>query len=331
MKKRICLVLALMLMTAAQAEVYLPDFSLTAQASSGISGDWGDAFLSAWETAKPAEQDIYAHSTEDCYGLGDRVINPDATLPCPICVSEDHPAKISASERGGTVIVRVPDAWMEKQTGFTQPFFGDGCREYTGEEAQKWLALDLRGQAYGDFLNEWQENGSAEAVAWSAGIAESEKLMQMNQRHLGNASFFVLRPSGKVKDSLNVNLSVFRYGVEAEGDILRMYRDADWSNKKQPVKLTKDDAKAAFTGEYNGCKLTLYETEMGVYAAVIYKYDADEADLFYLWLRIDNRENIVMNGYMHKDKGVYCCVLTKGEAQMIMDGREVVIENAPQF
>lgn len=331
MKKKMCLVLALMLMTAAQAEVYLPDFSIPAQTVSGISGDWGDAFLTAWETARPAETDIYNHNTSDCYGLGERIMNPNADMPCPVCMSEENGDEITAVERGGTVIVRIPDAWMEKQTGFTQPFFGDGCREYTGEEAQKWLAQYLRGQTYADFLGEWNETGSAEAVAWTAGIAENEKLKEMNDRHLGNASFFVLRPMEKVTDTLNVNLSVYRYGFEAEGEILRQYRDADWNNKKHPIKLIKDDAAAAFTGEYNGCKLTLYETEMGVYAAVIYKYDADDADLFYLWLRIDNRENIVMNGYMYKNRGVYCCVLTKGEAQMIMDGKEVVIENAPQF
>ena len=331
MKRKLCLILMLMLACAARAEVCLPDFTLTAQTSSGISGAWGDAFLSASETQAPAEGDIYAHSTGDCCGLGGRVVNPDASFPCPVCMSEELPAKITASERGGTVIVRIPDAWMEKQTGFTQPFFGDGSREYTGEEARTRLAADLRGQAYADFLDQWQGTGSAEAVMWSASIASGEKLLLMNDRKLGNASYFVLRPSGKAKETLNVNLSLFRYGAEAEGDILRIWRDADWNSKKHALKLTKDDAEAAFTGEYSGCRLTLYETEAGVYAAVIYKYGADKADLFYLWLRIDNRENIVMNGYMHKDKGVYCCVLTKGEAQMIMDGREVVIENAPQF
>jgi len=331
MKVPVLLALCMCLLIPAQAEVYLPDFSIPAQTVSGISGDWGDAFLSAWETAKPAQRDIYAHSTKDCYGLEGRIMNPDSDLPCPICMSEDYGDKITAVVRGGTVIVRIPEAWMENQSGFTQPFFGEGTREYTGEEAQKWLAWDLRGQAYADFLRDWQENGSASADMWGASIASSEKLLVMNERHLGNASYFVLRPSGKVKDTLDVNLSVFRYGAEAEGETLRKYRDADWNNKKQPLKLISDDAKAAFTGEYNGCKLTLYETEMGVYAAVIYKYDAAPADLFYLWLRIDNRKNIVMDGYMNKDRGVYCCVLTRGEAQMIMDGYEVVIENAPQF
>ena len=46
---------------------------------------------------------------------------------------------------------------------------------------------------------------------------------------------------------------------------------------------------------------------------------------------LTGRENIVMNGYMTKDKGVYCCVLTEGEARTIMNGGKVVIENAPEF
>ena len=330
MKKLACVFLILMLAGGARAEVYLPDFSLTAQTASGVSGAWGDAFLTAWETAEPAEKDVYYHSTEDCPGLEGRVADPGADAPCPVCVSTDCGDSIAAVVRGGTVIVRIPEAWMEKQSGFTRAFFGTTSREYTGEEAGKSLSADLRGQAYADFLREWQTTGAAKAVTWGANIECGEKILKMNERHIGNARYFVLRPSGKVKDSLKVSLSLLRRSAEAEGDVLRLSNDSEWDGK-YTLKITRDDAEAAFTGEYDGCRLTLYETKLGVYAAVVYKYDADEADLFYLNLTVGDREAVVMNGYMSGDKGVYCGVLTEGEARLIMDGENVEIRNAPWF
>jgi len=331
-KRFVCMALIIMLMGAsAMGEVYLPDFSLTAQTATSVSGAWGDAFLTAWETAKPAPKDIYSHSAADCWGLEGRTQAKKPMADCPICVQETFDAKITAVERGGTVIVRVPESWMENQSGYTQPFFGESSREYTGNQAREWLAMDVHGQAYEAFLTDWENSGEATATGWRAGIQEVKGLKLMNDRHLGNAFYFVLRPEGKVGDTLDVNLGLSRMRAEAEGDVLRMYLDAEWSNEKYPLKLTKNSSSAVFTGEYGNNRLSLYETGLGVYAAVIYKFDADSGDLFYLWLEIEDRKNIVMNGYMHKDKGVYCCVLTEGEAQMIMNGYEVVIENAPEF
>jgi len=343
MKRRISLLILLaLLLSCAQAEVYLPDLTVPAQATGVLTGSWGDAFLSGTSFA---EKDIYRHATEDCYGLEGRAVNPDAAAPCPICVPEKLSGKITASVRGGTVIVRIPESWMEKQSGFEAAFFSSGAREYlfeeaitaattrnyTGSDAGFRLAGTVHGQAYTDLLSARGEGKTASAATWSVDIASGEKMLVMNRRYLGNAWYFVLRPTAKVKDTLKVNLSLFRGRAEIDGNALRVIRDEEWHNKKFELKPKKDDAKAAFSAEYDGCKLTLYETAMDVYAAVIHKYNASENDLFYLQLKLDNRESIVLDGYMNGNKGVFCGVLTKGEAQMIMEGRDVIIENAPQF
>lgn len=337
MKKYVLILVACLLVgTCAHAEVNLPDFSLTAQSTGIISGEWGDVFFSVdMETEERADEkldkDIYYHEADDCYGKLNREQVKKSKLPCPICTDVEFKTKITAVERAGTIVVRIPESWMKAQTGFKEGFFSNGAREYTWENGQRNLSDRLHGEAYCDFLEDWAEKGKARETTWSADIQSSDDLLIMHSRYMQNAIYFVLRPKDKADDELRVNLSLYKGSIEAEGDIMRVNAsEKEWNNKKFKLRLTQDKSKAVFQQEYDGFKVSLYET-MGVYAVVVYQYGASETDLFYMSLLIGDRDAIVLDGYMSGDKGVYCGVLTTGEAQIIMDGGEVAIKNAPLF
>ena len=179
MKKYICMVLAILMMGAAACgEVYLPDFTVMAQTSGSISGDWGDAFLTDWGTSsvetaieeaekEPAEldKDVYFHEADDCYGKEGRKQVKKSKLPCPICVDDDISSRVTAKLRGGTVIVRVPTEWMERQDDLEKITFNVGESQYDREEGMKWLADALHGEDYCDFLEDWDEDGKAKAYS----------------------------------------------------------------------------------------------------------------------------------------------------------------------
>lgn len=322
--------------TCAHGEVSLPDFTLPAQSTGSISGEWGDVFFSVdmraeERAAEKLDRDIYYHEAEGCYGKLNREQPKKSKMPCPICTDEEFKAKITAMERGGTIVVRIPESWMEKQTGFTEGFFSTGAREYDWENGQWTLSDHIHGEKYCDFLEDWAEDGKARETSWGASIQSDADLLIMHSRYMQNAWYFVLRPDGEVDDELRVNLSLSKGTVEAEGDVLRVNpSEQDWNNKKYKLKLTKDKSKAVFQQEYDGFKVSLYET-MDIYAAVVYQYGASETDLFYMSLIVGDRDAIVLDGYMSGEKGIYCGVLTEGEAQFIMDGGEVAISNAPVF
>lgn len=343
MRKHICMMMAvLMLGACAHGEV--------SGDTGNVTGSWGDAFLTEWGTSteeKPTfedpapvrdsavgaelDKDIYFHEAGDCAGKEGRKQVKKSELPCPICVDDDISSKVTAKLRGGTVIVRVPVKWMERQEDLDKITFNMGESKYDREEGMKRLADALHGEDYCDFLEDWNEKGKARENTWDVQIYDTEKLLVMNRRFIGNAWYMAIRPLEAIEDDeLRVKMGFSKGVAEAKGDTLTMTQTHEWFNDRYKLKPTKDTAKAAFKQEYEGYTLTLYPT-MDMYVAVVHLNDATEDDLWYLWLTPGDREKIVMNGYMNGDTGVFCGILTKGEAQIIMDGGEVTVENAPMF
>ena len=79
----------------------------------------------AWEDPQyiSLENSIYWHANASCQG--EFMLESDGTegyFACPVCVQEDVEPKVTAVERGGTIILKMPDSWANSRTDIGSPF-----------------------------------------------------------------------------------------------------------------------------------------------------------------------------------------------------------------
>lgn len=273
------------------------------------------------------ENDIYRHANANCGGqLLLEATGTENNFPCPICVQEEVEDGILAVERGGTVILRLSDAWMASREGVEGIFALPDSGIYTGSTMQAQLGHYLHGDTYNEFLKAWAETGCAATKVYSPGIYPQNQELFMNERHIGGAWYITMRPARKVGKRLPIYLRFFVGDFKAEGDVLEYCWDCEWGEMN--YNLTFSDAyskKSVFSKDYGDFEITLYEA-MGAYVAVIHQPHGDGDLLQNVRLSLEGQPDIILNGYMNGDTATYCCVLNSAEKFLLGNGASVRLE-----
>jgi len=303
------------------------------------------AMLCSSALAAPADEywtlkdDIYYHSAENCGGAGRRVpISGEAAAvfgkaPCHICIQEaDEGSDIESVMRGGTIVLRISDKWMESFD--TSGVFGFSSPGYYGNEAA-WDKLGemLHGDALAAFLNDYGDDGSAAGEARVPCVLCTNGELLMNQRHIGAHWYVTIRPAEKFKRSWDMYWRINDNDITmtAGGEIDRAdtgIREYDHVFSSEFVRQTieehktltpesMDGAKAVFEKKYGSLEFFLFEGLEG-HIGVLYENGADKDLLEAVELRIGSEENaFAISGYMNGDKAVYVFVLTNAEVHAI--------------
>ena len=154
---------------------------------------------------------LYYHAAPNCALARDVKQEADSyatfaadmgTHPCPACVPAEAGADVKAWERGGTVIVRLPDEWIEarldEESAPDEPSEG-------ALEMDDWgdgdLSRLLNGERYLDYLSAAAPGADLTTEALAPECAE-DGLLVMSRRHLGGAWWMAVRPDRAGRDAL---------------------------------------------------------------------------------------------------------------------------------
>lgn len=267
--------------------------------------------------------EIYYHAVECCGDGKDRVpISETAAcafgkFACPVCVqAEDVGEDVQAASRGGTVVVKFSDAWLNAQelTGV----FGWGTDSaYTGHAAWRTLGEYLHGESYRGFVESYLQNGSADGRANTPFIL-SRGAQVMSRRHIGGNWYIVVRPEEKFRDTWSMYWRVSSLKLNMEGEALTSNFDMQTVEETRRLSLSRmDGTDAAFTCTGAGFELEVYEA-LGGYIAVIREEGGAAGSMENVRLMIDGASfGIDLAGYAEGTDAVYCFALDAGELEAL--------------
>lgn len=248
----------------------------------------------------------------------------EATLwgyaPCPVCVSDETDyGEPRAVKRGGTVVLRVPDAWIDAQDTFD--VLGTAADEAIGENA--WDAAEyLHGEAYAAFVEAAAREGRAEADVLCPSADLGDGALSMHARHIGGAWYLTVRPDRAGRDAPK-EAEKLALGLRLEGGALRWdgaaLVKANWGLHYEETRncpLEPLDGSPVFSGDYENLAVTLFR-ELDANILVIRETPGDAGWLDARLTLDDRLAADGLKGYMDGDDAVYVCVLTDAEAEAL--------------
>lgn len=292
--------------------------------------------------------DSYYHAAERCALAGTvseislREAKAQGKYPCPACVDDDIRYKgVRSVIRGGTLVVRVPDDWMQRQQSDAKGtlsietlWLGD----YSGRDAELAISELLHGADYRAFLDALASRGSASTGdgegpehARVPDIALADGALTMNRRHIGAAWYLVIRPGEADRASLADHSRVSAgLGFEVEqlrmqGNALTVSRLQRWQDPDFSIKPKKSKNKTRFMIEQGDLALAVYD-DMQSNICVIRQGNVAGVSLADAALTIDGvAVETRMNGYFDGTYAIFCCMLTDAEADALEGGAEAAI------
>lgn len=290
----------------------------------------------AAETVWAGFFDFYYHDAPNC-GLAngaltaidfDNAVYDKGLCPCPACVPDavQYPG-VEAVARGGTVVIRVPDDWLSAlvaerpNADFQASFTPYWSAEETGDAAARIVAEQLHGEAYLDYL---KRDGQQAALIRPA-IDIPEGALLLNERHLGGAWLFALRPDEDVRaqmadeGSLDVGLYALVGTIRMDGGRLSAACNRRLDLERSLGLYASRDT-VDFERDYGDIDLAVYD-ERDAAICVIHEHDPDPERLVDVALRLDGVDTgIALNGYLGGEGATYCCTLTWGELEALSRG-----------
>ena len=250
--------------------------------------------------------------------------------PCPVCVPEEGgAAEIQVVVRGGTVILRVPDAWMDSLEMDSSSFY-IWDEKLSGAEADEALSAQLHGEAYAQFVSGFRQNGSAEAWVRVPGVGRVGDIV-LSQRHLGGAWCFALLPE-RLNNSWNVELDINGRLLQAADGVLNVHyaQEAALTYREVLQLIHAYDAERVFARE-GGVEVGVYRAQ-GMNIAAIYQRPEDKNRMLGARLYIGGVDTgAKLNGWLNEETelGFYCCVLTDAELHALQEGAEIELHSTP--
>ena len=278
-------------------------------------------------------EDIYYHIHANCGGkkgmvpLSREAADEFQKYLCPICGPIKQNISAKSVVRGGTIVSRIPQSWLDDpKKSATGVFAAPSGQTYEGSEAYALLSEYLHGENYTDFIEEYHTNGSAETTVRVPDILWEKGELIMNQRHFGGAYYIVFRPKNAFEDSYATYARFFEHDLSMENGALRDYVEREWNDPDFNIVLDRiNDAKSVYDGAGDGLQISIF-CEMDTNIAVITERNADKNRISRVPLRIGDKDTgIEMSGYMDGVDAVYCCVLTDGELSLIQSGAEIAL------
>ena len=264
--------------------------------------------------------DLYYHLNEHCADAQNMVpISESAALAfakyaCPICIpAQDDGAQAQAVSRGGTVVVRFSDSWLDARERVNTFGFMEEI-PVSGKRAGYVLSESLHGKAYNTFLSDYMEDGRARARANSPYIIAQEGDVLMSRRHIGSEWYIVIRPQKRFGTSWSMYWRVESRELQMENDELNQNFDQQSVEEWQRLQLERLDGQSeAFSRHCMGFDIHVFDVLDGS-IAVIREENAGAEQIENALLMIDGAPyGIALNGYMDGDAAIYCCALSEAE------------------
>lgn len=245
-------------------------------------------------------------------------------FPCQACVADETEyAGVACWARGGTAIVRLPDAWIEAALSEdAAPGEVPDALIHGGGSEDADLARLVHGRAYVDLLAALDAGSTQAATAFVPEYVGGDLLMSC--RHLGAAWYLAVRPEGGT-DGFALPLRLWRADLEVEPHPAGVtLRAAGAICRELEAPLTPVPSSGEVTlrwedGDYSG--LDLYVVRDGDVNALVVrmKYcdpdDPDDPGLNRLAAYV--RDQFALNGYMDGEDGVFVAAVTDGEVNML--------------
>lgn len=233
-------------------------------------------------------------------------------------MAADVPQAVS---RGGTIVVRIPWKWINSAE--LGPSWWGSIDQAVGESAEHALFPVIPPSKVASYL--LGGITADERIRIFSASAPENKALVMNNRPLDDNWYAVIRPESRFGGSFDLYWSVSEWSMTMQDRTAHGNLERDMETSVFPLKITSmDGAKAAWTSVYGGISYTLFEVE-GIYIAVIEEKNARAEDLPYTQLYIDapgydfDFFYTQMEGYMDGNTGVYCCVLSDEEFQLLKE------------
>ena len=245
---------------------------------------------------------------------------------CPVCVQDgtDYGGP-TAVERGGTLVLRLSDAWIASRSLFS--VFGvAGDETLTGQAALTALANCLHGDAYASFIEAALVTGAARADALCPDVWLDPGELRMHIRHIGGAWYLALRPGEDARRRMKKDGRA-RIEARLEGGQLvwsnGALTKASWGLRCEEtldLKLASIDGRPVFSGDFESLRVALFR-EMDANILVVRESPGAADWLDGAVLTLDDRPAAEgLCGYMDGDDAVYVCVLSDPEADALKRG-----------
>ena len=280
-------------------------------------------FAHAEEMRYTLHEDIYYHTHPNCGGREAMVPLSDAAAaefqkaPCPNCFPVNADMDARAMVRGGTIVVRIPQTWLDRERQVQGVFAAAEYNHYEGDAMYARLSELLHGEAYAAFMDAYMQDDHAETIARVPDIIWPDGDLIMNERHLGGAYYIVLRPAAEFDDSYTTYMRFFEYDLSLKDGVLEENMSREWVDNSFEITLHRTGGNAVHTAEIGNLSVTVFR-EMDTNIAVITERNADRNFISYKPLHIGNVDTGVrVSGYMEGTNAVYCCVLTDAELGLL--------------
>ena len=265
----------------------------------------------AWTTL----EDTYYHLDRDCGGQGEEryPLSIEAAgefdkQPCPLCAvngeAGDDLPDITATERGGTWVIRVPQARLES-IPLNAPEAIDDAGELVG--------------LYGGTLSDVMEIRAA---------VPCDDALFMNLRVIDGDAYMVLRPEkayGKKRPLTWRVEAVSRDSFFDEGG------EAALTGVSAELTYAPGEVGDKFTQVYEGkngkTDITVYRA-MDCNIAVLHRSGKTKASALTGLVKVGDLEPAIpVRGYVAGGQTVYCCVITDAELGALVAGAKPSIED----
>ncbi|MBP3653093.1 MAG: WG repeat-containing protein [Clostridia bacterium] len=222
---------------------------------------------------------------------------------------------VESAIRGKTLIIRMPDAWIQEKIQDAAPHVG-----WWGDDGQSW---SWKSPASEWMLSLFIMNGSAPAEGSAilpAYMYGGE--MEMSLNRIGESWYAVLRLE-EASDSKDIQYELCNvdYGISDMGVLTAKEESCvtvEMALNPQDMSAMQPD----FTARYDNIKISLFPA-LGATAAVIVEENADKDLLREVQMLVDYSCGPLLNGYMDGEDAVYCCMVSNETAQDIRNGAQV--------
>lgn len=311
---------------------------VSARADDWNLSQWDDWNVELW--VGEYEHDYYYHAAKNCrlarYSGTLKQVGSDALAedygrlcPCPVCCGYEDPkadadAVIEAYERGGTLVIRIPDARIRGQMfGASEPARVPDALLRENENQLDDIARLLHGQDY----CRWLKNavpGTEQKV--EAGIpdldADKTDALLMARCHIGTDWVLVVRPNEAISEEFTLPVVFYRADLRvATYDAGSTLHQGDGSTRwagELTLAVKKSGGEIAFRDEANWTDLQTYVVrDGGVNVAVFRRREIEAGGMSSRFAYCCQQTWLA--GYRDREDVVYICPLSGGEVAALND------------